>query len=129
MAKNALCIRCGTFKSDFQDRCPSCDFVPESDTDIVKSRILGPLYSFAFGEGGATVDTGRSRNDLKSISLEIRSGHPYQFPPEEVQHVLGVYRSVKSTTASHYWLTMLPLYLGLVVGIAGLCYVLWNWPR
>jgi len=126
---DAICLRCGTFKSNFQAPCPSCNFTPEDDIDIAKSRILGPLYSFSFGEDGATVDTGRSRSELEAIALEIKQGRPYEFPAEELEGVLKVYLSVQSDSPRQFLLALLPLYLGGLVLIVGLIYIIWVWPR
>ena len=126
---DAICLRCGTLKSDFQARCPSCNFTPEDDVDIAKYRILGPLYSFALGEDGATVDTGRSRTELEAIALEIKQGRPYEFPSEELEGVLKVYRSVQSVSPRQLLLALLPLYLGGLAVIVGLVYIIWLWVR
>jgi hypothetical protein len=98
MANAALCFRCGTFKKAASTRCPSCGFTPESDIDIVKSRILDKPYTFAVGEHGDVVETGRTQAELQAISEQIKSGFPYEFPAEEVAGVSRAYTELKHIT-------------------------------
>ena len=72
-------------------QCPNCGFVPEHEIDIVKSRILDKPYTFAVGERGDVIETGRTKAELQAISSQIRSGSPYDFPADEVAGVSRVY--------------------------------------
>ena len=125
MARNAICMRCGSFKSAFVARCGSCGFEPKSDIDIAKSRILGPVYSFTIDNDGIVVETGRSKSELLAISDQIRSGKPYEFSDEEVKGVLAAYRAVKSMTPGQALRMMLPLYIGTTFAVVGFVYVIW----
>ena len=126
---NSVCIRCGTFKAEFQAKCPNCSFTPETDAEIAQSRALGPLYSFALGEDGGTVDTGRADAELQAISFQIRSGKPYEFPSEELAGVLAVYQAVQKDSPRQVWLTMAPLFIGALVVLGGLGYLIYAWPK
>ena len=124
---NSVCIRCGTFKSEFQDRCPGCGFKPDMDIEIAQSRILGPPYAFSLGEEGIAVDTGRSYAELMAISLQIRNGKPYDFPEDELAGVLAVYNAAKRISPRQLWLTMAPLFIGVLVVLGGLGYLIYAW--
>ncbi len=95
---NSICIRCGTFKSDFQGQCASCDFTPEEDVDIAKSRILSFPYTFTYGQDGDTIETGRTRFELEAISHDIKNGKPYEFPNEELRAILTVWQEFQNVT-------------------------------
>jgi hypothetical protein len=47
------------------------------------------------GERGATIDTGRSRSELKEISIAIRAGNSHEFPEAKVAGVLEAYLAAK----------------------------------
>jgi hypothetical protein len=122
MADAALCFRCGTFKKAATTRCPSCGFTPELEIDIVKSRILGKPYTFAVGEHGDVIETGRTKAELQGISEQIKSGSPYEFPAEEVAGVSRVYSELNLITPRRLvkdlikWLAP-PVALGLLFAV------------
>lgn len=129
---NAICIQCGTFKSDFQDQCPSCSFTPEEDIDIVKSRILGPPYTFTFGEDGETVETGRTQLELEAIAQDIMQGKKYIYSEEEISGVMEAYLPMKNMPPREFRMLILQIFLIFIVGVVGLIflvYIIWSWPR
>ncbi len=126
MANTALCIRCGSFKKSHTAACPSCSFLPASDVEIAKSRILDYPYSFARGACGEVVETGRTLTELQVIAEQIKSGKPYSFPEKELASVLEVWRQAKQTTPRQLWLALakwLAPPLALAVAVA---YLLWK---
>jgi hypothetical protein len=122
MAEAALCFRCGTFKKAATTRCPSCGFKPELEIDIVKSRILDKPYTFAVGQHGDVIETGRTKAELQAISEQIKSGSPYEFPAEEIAALSRVYSELKRITPSRLvkdlikWLAP-PVALGLLFAV------------
>jgi hypothetical protein len=122
MADAALCFRCGAFKKAATTPCPSCGFTPELEIDIVRARILDKPYSFAVGEHGDVVETGRTKAELQAISEQIKSGSPYEFPAEEVAAVSRVYSELKRITPRRLvkdlikWLAP-PVALGLLFAV------------
>jgi len=103
-------------------RRASCGFKPELAIDVVKSRILDKPHAFAVGENGDVIETGRTRAELEAISEQIRSGSPYEFPPDEVAGVSLVYSEFKRTTPGRLardmvkWLAP-PVALGLLFAL------------
>ncbi len=98
MARSALCYHCGAFKRDFADKCDSCGFEPREPIEVAKSRVLGMPWSFTVKDEGDVVETGRSIKELEAISVQIKSGTPFEFPEFELNGVLAAYQQAQSTT-------------------------------
>ena len=92
----SICIACGSSTRYIADACSSCEFKPESDVDLAKSRILSERNSFTL-KNGDVFEAGRSASQLESIAQDIRLGRGYDFPDEEVSAVIDLHRSYAST--------------------------------
>lgn len=103
-------------------RCPSCGFTPELEIDIVKTRVLDKPYTFAVGERGNVIETGRTRDELQAISKQIKSGSPNEFCAEELAGVSQVYSELKLITSKRLvkdlikWLAP-PVAIGLLFAV------------
>lgn len=93
----SICIACGHPKDDYQDLCSSCEFLPKSHEDLAKSRILSEPWDFGLPDGDV-VCTGRTPNELKSISEAIQSGEGYDYPADELSGMIWVIAEADSMT-------------------------------
>lgn len=105
----------------FSEKCSSCGFEPVEDLDVAKSRVLGAPLSFTVGVEGDAVETGRSRNELLTISEQIKGGNAYDFPVEELEGVLAAYRQAQATTSGQLMFALLkwlapPIVVALFIG-------------
>jgi len=122
MASDSVCIRCGEFKRNFASRCNSCGFLPTEVNDIAKSRVLSFPYAFTYGGDGDTVETGRTLNELGEIAAGIQAGRPYDFPPEEVEGVIGALAEARSTSSARVWASLAILFAAALGTLAAVVY-------
>jgi hypothetical protein len=78
----SICIHCGGEKKRPVSKCSNCGFEPVSDEDKAKALIFSLDYEID-GEY-----RGKTKEELKAISVELRSGSSYEFDPLEVQAVV-----------------------------------------
>jgi hypothetical protein len=121
VGKKAVCVACGTFKSDALASCTECGYRPESEYEVARSLILS--QKFAVGQTAI----GRSAEELQKVSDDIRGGRPYYFDPEEQRRVVEHYREYEAARSQRRrlgfskWLVALLLLAGLIVALL--------WPK
>jgi hypothetical protein len=75
-------------------KCANCGFDPVNDEDKAKSLILSLDYE---------IDDeyiGKTKEELKEISIHIQSGNPYEFDPLEIQTIVDYARRVTDISPS-----------------------------
>lgn len=116
MAKNkAICIKCGEWKISHLDKCRQCNFEPETEVDIAKSRILDFPWDFQSPSSDEVITTGRSIQELEEISSQIKIGIPFDFSEHEVEGVREVYVAIRDTSKLRIWLDVFLWVLPVII--------------
>lgn len=100
-------------------RCPSCGLEPKSEAEKARSLILSLDYEI---EG---VYRGKSKDELRAISEQIRSGKPFEFDEREVAEVIKYANSVASIPRKKLLTDMLKWAGPPVLLLLGLLILLW----
>jgi hypothetical protein len=67
----AVCLRCGAFKHGAFKPCPKCSYTPDDDESLTKHLLV--------------TDHFLNRDQLESISAQVKAGESVEFPPEALQ--------------------------------------------
>ncbi|MCH8622565.1 hypothetical protein [Undibacterium sp. TS12] len=78
MKFTSICIKCGSQKKWFKDRCPSCSFLPEEKIDIAKSLMLSISFEIQSNEYGNEY-AAKTWQELLEIGKHIAKSGNYEF--------------------------------------------------
>lgn len=115
MRVNAICLKCGDWKSNPLDRCSSCGFVPHPGSDDeVKSVYL------SVGRFEDEDERNQYKSELGKIRDSIRSGKAISFDENEMVRLKEQRHFIRSTSPASAWKAVLKLFLPAVLILAGL---------
>lgn len=97
MKNQAICIRCGSFKKDAFATCKECDLTPKTDFEAARALILSVKTSYG------DTEIGKSLDELKVISEQIRAGRPYAIDGDEQTRVVRAYYSHLKSLPAKKW--------------------------
>jgi len=97
MKYKAVCIRCGTFKKDALATCSSCQLIPKTDFEAARALILSLQTEYAGVQVGKTIE------ELKNISEQIKSGRPFAIDGDEQSRVVRAYYAYLKTLPPPKW--------------------------
>lgn len=98
MSERALCIKCYEWKKGHMEICMACRFIPQSDEDICKSRMLDQPWAFQDPTTDEIVSVGKTREELETIFSEFRSGNAYSYPEYELNALTKVFKAHKTNS-------------------------------
>ena len=78
MKFTSICIKCGSQKKWFKDRCLSCSFLPEEKIDVAKSLMLSTSFEIQSNEYGNEY-VGKTWQELLEIGKHIAEFGNYDF--------------------------------------------------
>jgi len=107
---SAICVRCGSPKGSWDQKCLSCGLDPDDDVEIAAKSYMLSLDRYDAGsvpdERMGLPDFGE--NDLRQIGERIRGGTPYAFKRADVHTVVDALEAVRASRPS---CLAAPLYL------------------
>lgn len=115
MRSNAICLRCGEWKSNSLDCCSSCGFAPSPGSDDEVKSVYLSVGRFEDGD-----ERRQYRKDLGSIRDAIRSGTAIKFEENEMGRLKQQRQTFRATSTVSAWKAVLKLFFPAVLTLAGL---------
>jgi hypothetical protein len=106
MVRQAICLKCDSWKSAPYARCKHCNFKPAPGTD----EELQSVY-LSLGRFGERDDIRVSKEELNHLSNIIRAGGVLEFPGSEIARLKTERSEFRSVRYRHVWLTIMRLFL------------------